>query len=275
MKIISPFKDFYDYAICPCNEEEIIWHRTENLSVIEQGKIEKKKYSDGTFFSYSTDTRYVVPKEIQKKINHVNKIIKNMIDEYEKILIVGDKIFAIMNVETITKDNFLFLWNGEMYEIYKCDIKEKIIKKHEFYNETKTVYDCNLIDYSENFDKNTLKKWWKEQGFKFKKLIELLYEEDIQWLTDKYKNERLNNIKKEIRKEFPSVPLISIDKHGILLNPKLKDTIWSKLIPATIIYQEIELFLNKYYLKERTIDISNEDKIIANGFDIKNSFRKK
>ena len=60
---------------------------------------------------------------------------------------------------------------------------------------------------------------------------------------------------------------------AVVLNPRLKEIGFSKIMSAQNVIQEIELFLNKISNPETDIEFSNNLKIINAGFD-KNSFRK-
>jgi len=271
MKIISPFKDYYDYAICPCYNDEIIWNRTLNLAVKIQGQ-KKEEKTKNYRFSYSTPTVYSVPDEIWDRIHKTEKNIIEHVIEGEEILIVGEKVISSMNIKTIDEEKvFRFLFNGEYFEVYECKIGEKI-----------SDYSFELIDTVEVFkSKNEVKQWLKLQGIKIKeRLNDILYAEDIEFLTDIYIKERLEGIKKEIRKEFGDVPLIEVVKNSsinivrITLNPELKKRSWSKFLSPVFVYQEIDMFLNKLYLNERVVEVDNNDKIVANGFDSKCSFKK-
>ena len=60
---------------------------------------------------------------------------------------------------------------------------------------------------------------------------------------------------------------------AVILNPRLKEIGFSKIMSAQNVIQEIELFLNKPCNSETNKEFSNDLKIINAGFD-KNSFRK-
>jgi len=276
MKIVSTFKDFYDYSVCPCNDDEVTWVRNTNLAVKVDGNRQVKKC--GVFkFMFSTPTQYEVPQEICDKILALEKEIREHVYTGEEILIVGEKTYSLMHVKTVDEKNvFAFVWNGENFEVYLPQCRNK-----EHRNGTKLVCDYELIDIVDKFtSKNQIKSWLKEHGVKVKdRLNDVLYHEDIEYLTDGYINERLNGIKNRIRHVFHDVPLIHINKGvydanpNIVLNPKLKGENWEKILNPVIIYQEIDMFLNDINLKERIVDVSNHDKIVANGFDTKSSFR--
>ena len=74
MKIISNFKDYYDYA---WYGNDVEYKRFTNL---------EEKISDGN---------YKVPKEVKNKIIDLQNKLKDYVFPDEKILIAGERIFHL------------------------------------------------------------------------------------------------------------------------------------------------------------------------------------
>jgi hypothetical protein len=250
MKINSNFRDFYDFAVCPCNNDEIIWNRYENLAQKEIGQKVSESFKEFKV-TYSTSTQYYVTDEILDKINIVRNNLQDLVYDIEEILIVGEIVYSTIKLEFDEDFMILYDTNENKFRIYKNNELLSIVEKFE--------------------NKKQIIKWFKLEGVKNPSFDKVT----IKYLTDKMIDERLNRIKNIVRYHFLDVPLIRIYRElgqtYLTLNPKLSETIWKMLLNPIDIYQEIELFL---FDDNKIIEISNEDKIKAKGFDIKKSFRK-
>ena len=147
-----------------------------------------------------------------------------------------------------------------------------IIEVEETDNRYSLMYDNFNDAFEISGDIDAVENFKTHQDIKniFSKDYKFLYKEDIDYLLDKYKKERLINIKNLIRKEFPDVPLISIENNlvnKLTLNPKLKGKFYQEYVPGEIIYQEIEMFLNKLNCIEKDVKIDDNTKIKSHGFN--------
>lgn len=84
--------------------------------------------------------------------------------------------------------------------------------------------------------------------------------------------------KEEIKSWFLKyrVPIFYLNKE-LILNPKLSELNFSKVKNAIEAYQEIELYLGNILLSEEksSIPLTDKEKIVNKGFDLKHSFRKR
>jgi len=169
--------------------------------------------------NYFNQPTYTVPKNIKEKLVKTQLSLQDRIFEDERILIVGDVVYSYIKI-----DKYHFLYN---------------------------TYEPDFQIYNENYELVEVRKFFNHTDIKdfFKKSYKDLYKEDIDYILEKCRKERLYNIADYIRKEFGSIPLISYYSSwggvNLILNPKLKDIIFQSLIPAEYIYQNIVLYLNK------------------------------
>ncbi|KXA21683.1 hypothetical protein [Fusobacterium nucleatum] len=243
MKIISKFKDFYDYKVVKYEvDEKLVYNRKTyydyykilhiNILTDENGRVSVEDFNKNL-------------KENIKYFKHNN---------HNKVLIVGEKIVH------------LFFTENKVYTHF--DIKnpkdiggEKIYRYWAYYTDKKEI---------------TFK-----DGKKFN--IYSRFREDWEYLLS-YNREKLINLdidKNDIILNEPMIliELIGISNHNRYLytykftyNPYL-----SKLgiyIDEDFIWQSLVEFLsNKRSEKEIFPEISNENKILSKGFDLKTSFR--
>ena len=238
MKIISKFKDFYDYK------------------VVKYGVDEKLVYNRKTYCEYF--------QALIGKINNINIDYRILEDDFNKNFKDNTKAIDEKNIH-----NILF-------------IGEKLI--HLFFTEN-GVYTHFDIKNQEDLRKLTGFEYKKEITFKDGKKFNIYsrFKEDWEHLLS-YNRKKLINLDIDKNDIILSEPMILIELIGIsnhnrylytykfTYNPYLsklgiyldEDFIWQSLV---------EFLSNKRSEKEIFPEVSNDNKILSKGFDLKTSFR--
>ena len=249
MKIISKFKDFYDYKVTKYGvDEKLIYNR--------------KTYCD----YYKMQFQYFNPLENNAEkisVEDFNNNLKEHVKLFDKInhnkiLIVGEKIVHLFFTEDGIYTHF-DLKNP------KDIAKEKIYKYLAYYTDTKeiTFNDGKKFEIYIAF----AELWNDFFNYDRKRFLSYLNipKDDILFNEPMILIEYVGKVdKKTIR--YPN----SIYK--ITCNPNLsqmgiyfdEDFIWQSLV---------EFLSNKRSEKEISPEVSNENKILSKGFDLKTSFR--
>ena len=247
MKIISKFKDFYDYK------------------VVKYGVDEKLIYNRKTYYDYY-------------KILHINILI----DKNEKV--------SIEDFSNNLKENIKYFKHNNHNKV--LIIGEKIV--HLFFTED-GIYTQYDIKNPKSISEGTIYKYWayfsdtKEITFNDGKKFDIHIAFAELWndffAYDRKKLLSFLNISKE--ETLFNEPMILIEYVGKIdrkfarfdnsvykatLNPNLsqmgiyfdEDFIWQSLV---------EFLSNKRSEKEISPEVSNENKILSKGFDLKTSFR--
>ena len=249
MKIISKFKDFYDYK------------------VVKYGVDEKLVYNRKTYYDYykilhinilTDENGRVSEEDFNNNLKENIKYFKHKHNNYNKVLIVGEKIVHLFFTEDGVYTHFDIKNPKEIggekiyrYWAYRTDKKEITFndgKKFEIYLTFEELWN-DLFSYDR------------------KRFLSYLNipKDDILFDEPMILIEYLGKVdKKTIR--YPN----SIYK--ITYNPNLsqmgiyfdEDFIWQSLV---------EFLSNKRSEKEISPEVSDENKILSKGFDLKTSFR--
>ena len=220
MKIISKFKDFYDYK------------------VVKYGVDEKLVYNRKTYYDYykilhinilTDENGRVSVEDFNKNLKENIKYFKH--NNHNKVLIVGEKIYRYWAYYTDTKEiifndgkkfEFFITFNDIWNDLFSYDRKRFL----SYLNTPKDDILFNepmiLIEYVGKVDKKTIR-----------------YPNSIYKITY---NPNLSQM-------------------GIYFD---EDFIWQSLV---------EFLSNKRSEKEISPEVSNENKILSKGFDLKTSFR--
>ena len=243
MKIISKFKDFYDYKVAKYGvDEKLVYTRKTyydyykilhiNILTDENGRVSIEDFNNNL-------------KENIKYFKHNN---------HNKVLIVGEKIVHLFFTEDGVYTHF--------------DIKnpkeiggEKIYRYWAYYTDKKeiTFKDGKKFNIYSKFRED----WEYLLSYNRKKLINLDIDKDdiilneplilIELIAGSNHNRYLYTYK------FTYNPYLS--KLGIYID---EDFVWQSLV---------EFLSNKRSEKEISPEVSNENKILSKGFDLKTSFR--
>ena len=235
MKIISKFKDFYDYKVA------------------KYGVDEKLVYTRKTYCEYFLNFYSYLSKEDRISEDDFNKNLKKNVEyseiaKYHKILVIGEKVIH------------LFFTENGVYNHLDIKNKEDLRKLSDFeYKKEITFKDGKKFNIYSRFRED----WEYLLSYNRKKLINLNIDKDDIILNEPLILIELIGTSKNNRYlytyKFTYNPYLS--KLGIYID---EDFIWQSLV---------EFLSNKRSEKEITPEVSNEDKILSKGFDLKTSFR--
>ena len=239
MKIISKFKDFYDYKVTKYGvDEKLIYNRK---TCCDYYKIR---------FQY-LNLHKNVPEKVS--VEDFDNILKEHIKffnktNHNKILIVGEKIVH------------LFFTEDGVYTHFDIKNENDLRKLNDFqYKKEITFKDGKKFNIFSKFGND----WDNLLSFNRKKLITYDIDKDdiilnepmlLIELIGKSKSSRYLYIYK-----FTYNPILS--KLGVYID---EDFIWQSLV---------EFLSNKRSEKEISPEVSNGNKILSKGFDLKTSFR--
>ena len=235
MKIISKFKDFYDYKVA------------------KYGVDEKLVYTRKTYCEYFLNFYSYLSKEDRISEDDFNKNLKDdtkPIDEknIHKILFIGEKLIHLFFTENGVYTHFDIKNENDLRKLndfqYKKEITFKDGKKFNIFSKFGSDWD-NLL----SFNRKKLITYDIDKDDIILNEPMLLIE-----LIGKSKSSRYLYIYK-----FTYNPVLS--KLGVYID---EDFIWQSLV---------EFLSNKRSEKEISPEVSNENKILSKGFDLKTSFR--
>ena len=247
MKIISKFKDFYDYKVVKYGvDEKLVYNRKTyydyykilhiNILTDENGRVSEEDFNNNL-------------KENIKYFKHNN---------HNKVLIIGEKIVH------------LFFTEDGIYTQY--DIKNpKSISEGTIYKYWAYFSDTKEITFNDGkkFDIHiAFAELWNDFfAYDRKKLLSFLNisKEETLFNEPMILIEYVGKIDRKFARFDNSV-------YKATLNPNLsqmgiyfdEDFIWQSLV---------EFLSNKRSEKEISPEVSNENKILSKGFDLKTSFR--
>ena len=220
MKIISKFKDFYDYK------------------VVKYGVDEKLVYNRKTYYDYykilhinilTDENGRVSVEDFNKNLKENIKYFKH--NNHNKVLIIGEKIYRYWAYYTDTKE--IIFNDGKKFEFF--------ITFNDIWNDLFSYDRKRFLSYLNTPKDDIL---FNEPMI----LIEYVGKADR-------KTARFDNSIYKITYNP------NLSQMGIYFD---EDFIWQSLV---------EFLSNKRSEKEITPEVSNENKILSKGFDLKTSFR--
>ena len=241
MKIISRFKDFYDYKVTKYGvDEKLVYTR----------KTYCEYYKEFVIDVYTGSDNRISEENFNKNLKENFEYFKG--NNYHKILVLGEKLIHLFFTENGIYTNFdakkLEVSKGTYQYYYSKEITFNDGKNFEIYTDFGYAWD-KLFSYDRkklfshmNIDKSDV--IFYESMF----LIEYFgesYDKNLKYHRSLYK--------------FTYNPILS--KLGLYLD---EDFIWQSLV---------EFLSNKRSEKEISPEVSNENKILSKGFDLKSSFR--
>ena len=238
MKIISKFKDFYDYKVAKYGvDEKLVYTRKTYCEYFESFVIDVYTASDDRISEENFNKNLKENFEYFKGIN------------FHKILILGEKLIHLFFTENGVYTHFdaknLDVSKGKYQSYYSKEITFNDERNFEIYTDFGYAWD-KLFSYDRkklfshmNIDKDDV--ILNEPML----LIELIGKSKSSKYLYTYK--------------FTYNPYLS--KLGVYID---EDFIWQSLV---------EFLSNKRSEKEITPEVSNENKIQSKGFDLKTSFR--
>lgn len=276
MKIISKYKDFYDY-IWIDNDPDLIYVRKEKVcfSMPDIESSYDKHIGEGVKTYWVSGAGYV-------------DIIGYTFGIYPYIYTVPAISVSTGNysykIKLLTKDDIEFLsilkTKKEIYEFFET-VYNSLFKNDNYKPEMVLSYPLDKRPYQE-----AMRFCWKKENpdifLKIESPIFVLYDKDILGQTYKYlgdieySQKYINQI--QLIKNAP----IYKDHYSGKITPKLVTNICFNKLGLSVykywfdemnnVYSDIENFLMTSKLDPEPI-ISNDGKIIAHGFDLKTSFR--
>ena len=242
MKIISKFRDFYDYKVA------------------KYGVDEKLVYTRKTYCEYFLNFYSHLRKEYRFSEEEFNKNLKKNVEyseiaKYHKILVIGEKVIHLFFTENGVYNHLDIKNHKDVEKPYGC-AKSKII----------------IFNDDKKFDiPSAFRALWPDLfSYDRKRLIyvntyipkdDIILNEPI--FLIEYIGEYNDGTSR--RQYFP--PL-----YKFTYNPNLSQM--GVYIDEDFVWQSIVDFLsNKRSEKEITPEVSNENKILSKGFDLKTSFR--
>jgi hypothetical protein len=238
MRILSPYKDFYDYVVIETDNRKVYNRETKDVVFTE---LEHNKAPERTFLSPLTYDKidqmrvkgfHAFGKGITFGKGHIGVLA--FCDRLRSFLIYDDIIY----------------WHYE-------DIPEEIVK---------TLRKSVESRWSrwDKVDKSYEKSVWGRDPLK-----DILHFKKIDWVLDRHTKEP---IKTNLNKIFDTPVLRYSGVRNITLNPKLNEMGFNKAITPTEAYQDI---YNWIPYNEPEVPKSPDDmnRYEAKGFDKKTSFR--
>ena len=240
MKIISKFKDFYDYKVAKYGVDEKLVYTRKTYCEYFQALI-------GKINNINIDYR-ISESEFNKNLKDNTKPINEK--NIHKILFIGEKLIHLFFTENGVYTHFDIRNEEDLRKLidfeYKKEITFKDGKKFNIYSRFREDWEY-LLSYNK------------------KKLITSDIDKDDIILNEPMLLIELIGESKSSRYlyiyKFTYNPNLS--KLGIYID---EDFIWQSLV---------EFLSNKRSEKEIAPEVSNENKILSKGFDLKTSFRPK
>ena len=242
MKIISKFRDFYDYKVA------------------KYGVDEKLVYTRKTYCEYFLNFYSYLRKEYRFSEEEFNKNLKKNVEyseiaKYHKILVIGEKVIHLFFTENGVYNHLDIKNHKDVEKPYGC-AKSKII----------------IFNDDKKFDiPSAFRALWPDLfSYDRKRLIyvntyipkdDIILNEPI--FLIEYIGEYNDGTSR--RQYFPPLYKFTynpnLSQMGVYID---EDFVWQSLV---------EFLSNKRSEKEISPEVSNENKILSKGFDLKTSFR--
>ena len=243
MKIICKFKDFYDYKVAKYGVDEKLVYTRKTYC----------EYYETNFISIYTSSDDRISEE------NFNKNLKEEVEYFKrnnchKILILGEKLIH------------LFFTENGVYTHFDIKNPEDIKKKYGYYSYYTEVREITFND-GRNFEITTDFGWHKLFSYDRKKLFpsmridksDIIFNEPM--ILIEYFGKSYNKNLKYHRPLYKFTYNPNLSQMGVYID---EDFIWQSLV---------EFLSNKRSEKEISPEVSNENKILSKGFDLKTSFR--
>ena len=240
MKIISKFKDFYDYKVTKYGVDEKLVYTRKTYC----------EYFQGFFRDINIDYR-ISEDDFNKNLKENTKVTdeKNI----HKILFIGEKL------------THLFFTENGVYTYFDIKNEENLRKFTDFeYRKEITFKDGKKFNIYTRFKDD----WEYLLSYDRKKLINLNIDKDDIILNEPILLiEYIGKCNNEKAKRYYSPSL-----YKFIYNPNLLQM--GVYIDEDFVWQSLVEFLSiKRSEKEITPEVSNENKILSKSFDLKTSFR--
>lgn len=265
MKIISPFKDYYDFLAYQYGvDNSIIYERPSRIFIDELTK-DKKEQS-------------AIYKEINQWCSSLSctMVVKNIRYNFHRCIIFDKQLIYVEQTYPKKESFFRLLTKEDCFNL--VTLVKKIKRGPSYLQETKSTYITgDYVDFHRNSNLLRIFEAWSEGNTSYKVLfsdivlgdrIGILTSKtnDIHKLTQKYKLPIIGcaSYDEETNRDYISIPNLS----------KIQGM--SGIFSPHEIYRDLTNFFIRIKDSADTkppVEISNNDKIVKAGFDTKTSFR--
>ena len=247
MKIISKFKDFYDYKVTKYGVDEKLVYTRKTYC----------EYYETNFISiYTSSDDRILEENFNKNLKEEVEYFKR--NNCHKILILGEKLIH------------LFFTENGVYTHFDIKNPEDIKKKYGYYSYYTEVREITFNDEKKFDIYSSFKYVWDELfSYDRKRFLprvnipkdDIILNEPI--FLIEYIGEYNDGTSR--RQYFPPLYKFTynpnLSQMGVYID---EDFVWQSLV---------EFLSNKRSEKEISPEVSNENKILSKGFDLKTSFR--
>lgn len=265
MKIISPFKDYYDFLAYQYGvDNSIIYERPSRIFIDELTKDKKEQSA------------------IYNEINHwcsslyCTMVVKNIKYYFHRCVIFDKQIVYVEQTYPNKEPFFRLLTKEDCFNL--VTLAKKVKRGPSYLQETKSTYITgDYVDFHTNSNLLRVFEAWSEGNTSYKVLFSDIVlgdrigvltnkANDIYELTRKYKLPIIGGASydEETRRDYISIPNLS----------KIQGM--SGIFSPHEIYRDLTNFFIRIKDSVDTkppVEIANEDKIVKAGFDTKTSFR--
>ena len=239
MKIISKFKDFYDYKVAKYGmDEKLVYTRKTYCEYFESLVIDVYTASDDRISEENFNKNLKENFEYFKGIN------------FHKILILGEKLIH------------LFFTENGVYTHFDIKNENDLRKLNDFqYKKEITFNDGRNFEITTDFGWDKLFSYNRKKLFSSMRIdkSDIIFNEPM--ILIEYFGKSYNKNLKYHRPLYKFTYNPNLSQMGVYID---EDFIWQSLV---------EFLSNKRSEKEIIPEVSNENKILSKGFDLKSSFR--
>lgn len=245
MRIISTFKDYYDTISLSDYSSELVFHRESQLIVDKQNTCLSALKDKFSFILRGWDTRDAFGNT----------------DPF--VVFIHNKAYLGLIKQTTS-----FNYASSVAESKRAEV---------YYTYEDAVNAIEKSVPANRFDPKKLQKLFEQ----FPMDCDLLTQHDIHlaMLTTADISQQLNldnTLQMMFSNTTKSLRYCNLHNMALWVNPKLDAIDFQKVIDPYTMAQEVEMFIaNRANPENNTVQISNKDRIVQHGFDLKQSFRKR
>lgn len=263
MKIISPFKDYYDFLAYQYGvDNSIVYERPSRIFIDELTKDKNEQSAIYNEINYWCSSLYCT------------MVVKNVRYDFHRCVIFDKQIIYVEQTYPKKESFFRLLTKEDCFNL--VTLVKKMKRGPSYLQETKSTYITgDYVDFYRNSILLRIFEAWSEGKTAYKVLfndtalggrIGILTHNDIYEFTRKYKLPIIGGASydEETRRDYISIPNLS-KIQGI-----------GGIFPPHEIYRDLTNFFIRIKDSVDTkppVEIANEDKIVKAGFDTKTSFR--
>ena len=241
MKIISKFRDFYDYKVAKYGVDE---------KLVQTRKTYCEYFESFVINVYTGSDNRISEENFNKNLKENFEYFKG--NNYHKILVLGEKLIHLFFTENGVYTNFdakkLEVSKGTYQYYYSKEITFNDGKNFEIYTDFGYAWD-KLFSYDRKklFSSMRIDK------------SDIIFNEPM--ILIEYFGKSYNKNLKYHRPLYKFTYNPNLSQMGVYIDA---DFVWQSLV---------EFLSNKRSEKEISPKVSNENKILSKGFDLKTSFR--